>query len=339
MNPYRVLVVGCGTISNEWLPVLKKREDCTIVGVSDIRPENAKARLECYGIECPIFDDFDKALEALKPDIVVDLTFPMCHHDITVKSLRAGSHVFGEKPMAMTREDALDMMQVAKQTGKVYDVLQNRRFLPGIRALKYAVETGLLGDIWMTNCEIYVNSDLTSVRNSLPYPMLQDQAIHSFDSARFILGADATDVYTHSYKTKGSHYQGTPGDNAGTCIFGMNNGSVLVFNAVMDTDYLKTAWHSAWRVIGSKGTAIWNGFDRTAYAEVRREDGSIERVELNPAPEWKGIEWHEGAIDEMFTDLTAGRESAASCFKNYGSVAMEFSALDSIRLGGKCEVK
>ena len=336
---YNVMVVGCGAISNEWFPVLAKRPDANIVAVVDIRPESAKARIEQYGISCPIYTDFDEALATVKPDVVVDLTFPMCHHDITVKSLRAGVNVFGEKPMAMTREEAQDMLKVAKETGKVYDVLQNRRFLPGIRALKEAVDSGILGDIWMTNCEIYVNSDLASVRNSLPYPMLQDQAIHSFDSARFILSADATSVYTHSYRTKDSHYGGTPGDNAGACIFEMSNGSVLVFNAVMDTDYMKTAWHSQFRIIGTKGTAIWNGFDQVAHAEIRQSDGSIAKMDLKPNENWKGIEWHEGAIDEMFCDLESGKESAASCFHNYGSVAMEYSALDSIKSGKKEEVR
>ena len=332
---FRVLVVGCGTISAEWLPVLAKREDCTVCGVADVRPEAAKARIAEYGIECPVYDSFDSAMEAEKPDIVVDLSFPMCHHDITVKALRAGCHVFGEKPMAMTREDAQDMMKTARECGLTYDVLQNRRFLPGIRALKHAVSSGMLGKIWMTCCEIYVNADLSSVRNTLPYPMLQDQAIHSFDSARFFLGTDAKTVYAHSYNPEGSPYNG---DGSGACIFEMNDGSTLVFNAVMGTDYMKTPWHSQWRVIGQKGTAVWNGLDPVAHAEIRQEDGSIKAVDIEPSPDWNGIVWHEGAINEMFEDLKAGKESASSCYRNYGSVAMEFSALESIRLGGKAEV-
>lgn len=333
---YNVLVVGCGTISDEWLPVLKKRDDCRIAAVADKNPAVAEKRISQYGIDCPVYSDFDVALAEVKPDIVVDLTFPMCHHDITVKSLRAGCHVFGEKPMATKREDAQDMMRTAEETGKTYDVLQNRRFLAGVRGLRHAVSSGLLGDIWMTCCEIYVNSDLSSIRNTLPYPMLQDQAIHSFDTARFILGTDASTVYAHSYNPVGSHYKG---DGSGACIFEMKDGSVLVFNAVMDTDFMKTAWHSQWRVIGNRGTAVWNGFDEYAAAEIRNGEGKIEKITLYPEPDWKGISWHEGAIDEMFSDLEAGRPSESACFANYGSVAMEFSALDSIASGQKTEVR
>ena len=331
---YRVLVIGCGTISHEWLPVLKKRPDCEVCGVADINPEAALTRIAEYGIECPVYEDYRTAIDELKPDIVVDLTYPRCHHDITVYALRAGCHVFGEKPMAMNREDALDMLSTAKETGKFYDVLQNRRFLSGVREMKEAVRQELLGKIWMTCCEIYVNADLSGGRNSLEYPMLQDQAIHSFDTARFILGCDAQSVYAHSYNPEGSPYNG---HGSGACIFEMKDNSVLVFNAVMGTDYLKTAWHSQWRIIGSHGTVMWNGFDEHAVCEVRKEDGSIERVSINA--DWKGIAWHEGAIDEMFTDLTAGVISEGSCYNNYGSVAMEFAALESIAVGAKVSVK
>jgi len=117
----------------------------------------------------------------------------------------------------------------------------------------------------------------------------------------------------------------------------MKNNSVLVFNAVMGTDYMKTVWHSQWRIIGSMGTITWNGFDEHAICAIRKEDGSIERTEIKA--NWKGITWHEGAIDEMFTDLTAGVISAGSCYNNYGSVAMEFAALESVAAGAKVTVK
>ncbi len=336
MKKYKTLVVGCGAISGEWFPVLRDREDCILIGAADIVPEAARNRIASYGIECPVYGDFDSAMAAGKPDIVVDLTFATCHHDITVKALRAGCDVFGEKPMAMTRAEAQDMLAAVRETGRVYNVMQNRRFLAGIRGMREAVRSGLLGDIWMTCCEIYVNADLASIRNTLPYPMLQDQAIHSFDSARFILGADAKNVYAHSYNPPGSHYNG---DSSGACIFEMTDGSTLVYNAVMDTNCFKTAWHSQWRVIGSKGTAMWNGFDEKAHAEIIQPDGTHVLTDLEPEKGWKGIPWHAGVIDEMFSDLKAGRESESSCFYNYGSMAMEFSALESIKQKGKVNVE
>lgn len=101
--------------------------------------------------------------------------------------------------MTLTREEALEMVKATDRTGKVYNVMQNRRYQKPVRALKELVDFGLLGDIWTINADIFVGEDLASIRNSLEFPMLQDNAIHTFDQARFITGQDPLSVYCHSY--------------------------------------------------------------------------------------------------------------------------------------------
>ena len=332
----RLLMVGCGAIAFEWLEALKDRDDVRIIGLVDINPVKSKERKEQYNLDCPTYTDFDIAMAAEKPDIVIDLVNAPAHFEITMKSFKAGCSVFGEKPMCMSRDEAEILLAEVKKTGLVFNVMQNRRYLPGIRALREAVRNGTLGKIWNVCCEIYVNSDLAGGRNSLEYPMLQDQAIHSFDSSRFILGADAVSVYCHSYNPEGSHYIG---DGSGVCIFEMSDGSVLTYNAVMDTNTMKTAWHSQFRVIGSKGTAVWNGFDELPEAEVMLEDGSLSRSRLPLPKDWNAVKWFPGGIDEMITAYKEGRESENNCFYNYGSVAMTFSAIESVKTGRKVEVR
>lgn len=333
---FRIMVVGCGVISIEWLDVLSKRQDCEIAALVDVNPEAAKIRKQEYNIDCDIYTDFDTALEAVKPDIVANLANAPAHCDIDLKCLKAGVHVFSEKPMCMSREEGAALLKAVSESDCVLNVMQNRRFLPPIRAMRHAVQSGALGKIWMVCSEIYVNADLGGRRNELPFPMLQDQAIHSFDSARFILGKDAKTVYCHSYNPEGSHYNG---DGSGACIFEMEDGIVLVYNAVMDTNVMKTAWHSQWRIIGTKGTAVWNGFDEYAQVEYIREDGTTEKGILEPPAEWDGISWFAGAINEMLCALREGRESESVCTYNYGSVAMTFSAIESAQTGQRVEVK
>lgn len=333
---YRILIVGCGVISIEWLDVLAGRDDCEIAALVDINEESAREKKQTYKLESDIYTDFDTALAAVKPDIVIDLANAPAHCDIAMKSMAAGCHVFSEKPMCMSREEGAMLLETAAKTGLAFNVMQNRRFLPAIRAMRHSVQSGRLGKIWMVCSEIYVNADLKGGRNTLKFPMLQDQAIHSFDSARFILGADAKTVYCHSYNPEGSHYNG---DGSGACIFEMDNGAVLVYNAVMDTNTMKTAWHSQWRIIGTKGTAVWNGFDEQAEAEFIGPDGTTERVKLPTPDDWDGISWFAGAINEMLCALKEGRESESVCTYNYGSVAMTFSAIESAVTGQRVDVK
>lgn len=333
---FRIMVVGCGVISIEWLDVLAHRDDCEITALVDKNLDAAKMRQQEYGLSCGLYADFDIALAAVKPQIVANLTNAPAHYDIIMKCLKAGCHVFTEKPLCMSREEGAALLKTAEESGCVLNVMQNRRFLPPIRAMRHAVQSGALGKIWMVCSEIYVNADLRGGRNDLPYPMLQDQAIHSFDSARFILGKDAKSVYCHSYNPEGSHYNG---DGSGACIFEMEDGIVLVYNAVMDTNAMKTAWHSQWRIIGTKGTAFWNGFDEFAQVEYVKEDGNNEKGVLEPPADWNGISWFAGAIDEMLCALREGRESESVGAYNYGSVAMIFSAIESAKTGQRVDVR
>lgn len=334
---HRILFVGLGVIADEWLEVIRQRTDCSIVGVVVHRDTvAAEEKLSQFGFSAPVYTDFDIALQELKPDIVADLAYPMAHMDITLKSFEAGCAVFGEKPMCMTYEEGLRLLEASKRYNLPLNIMENRRYLPAIIALHHAIANNVLGNIWMTCCEIYVNADLRSVRNTLPFPMLQDQAIHSFDSARYILGTDAKSVYCHSYNPPESHYNG---DGCGACIFEMKNGSVLVYNAVMDTNVMKTAWHSQWRIIGSKGTASWNGFDRYPVIESLNEQGEAVRSELYPPEDWNGKEWFAGALEEMISAYDEKREATSSCFDNFESMKMVFSAIESAQKKEKVQIQ
>jgi predicted dehydrogenase len=119
----------------------------------------------------------------------------------------------------------------------------------------------------------------------------------------------------------------------------MSDGSTLVFNAVMDTDYLNTPWHSQFRVIGEKGAAVWDGKEDTLpLAQLRQPDGSIKEEYLQPGDDWNGMLFHECGVEEMMSDLKAGRVYHGCGKDNYKSIAMTFSAIDSIKAGGKVKV-
>ena len=64
------------------------------------------------------FDNFEKALAALKPDVVSINTLPDTHAQFAIKAMEAGAHVFVEKPLADTAENAEKVVATARRTGK-----------------------------------------------------------------------------------------------------------------------------------------------------------------------------------------------------------------------------
>jgi len=332
----KVMVIGCGVISRHWFDYTIARPDCEIVAVVDINLEAAKRETEARNIHCPLFTDFEEALEKTKPDLVYDISYVTTHRKITTTCLKAGCSVMTEKPMTIDRESAEEILKTAKETGKFYAVMQNRRYQKPMQALRELVHSGKLGHIWMVCGEIFVGADLKSIRNTLPYPMLQDNAIHTLDGARFITGQDAVSVYCNSYNPIDSKYKG---DAAGTCIYEMTDGSTFVYNCIMGVEGCRTPWESQWRIIGSKGSAVWSGRrDEAPYMEFRNAEGTgFDRFEVES--DWNGQNQHFGCLDEMFDAYMNGRKSETDGEDNYKSISMVFSAIESAQCGQKVPVR
>ncbi|MCB2121243.1 MAG: Gfo/Idh/MocA family oxidoreductase, partial [Rhodobacteraceae bacterium] len=67
---------------------------------------------------CPLFNDFDAALQATKPDLAVIATYSDSHADYACRAMEAGAHVFVEKPLATTVADARRVVDCARATGR-----------------------------------------------------------------------------------------------------------------------------------------------------------------------------------------------------------------------------
>ena len=112
-----IIVVGCGNMGSSHARAYHKLKGFDLVGLVDKNPairENLSDELG--GIDQ--YDDFDTALVAKKPDAVAICTYPGTHAELTIKALKAGAHVFCEKPLAPNIEDAEAMVEAAKKYNK-----------------------------------------------------------------------------------------------------------------------------------------------------------------------------------------------------------------------------
>ena len=100
--------------------------------------------------------DLASLSKAADVDVVIVATPPLFHAPIALELLRAGKHVVVEKPMCLTVADAEELLAVSAQVGKTITVHQNRRWDGDFLALRRAIDTGLLGDVF--NMETFVGS-------------------------------------------------------------------------------------------------------------------------------------------------------------------------------------
>jgi predicted dehydrogenase len=113
----RVLVVGCGHMGASHARAYHKMPEFEIVGVVSRGPESRRRLSQELG-GLPEYDSFEKALAATKPDAVSINTYPDTHAEYVKRSLENDAHVFVEKPLAETIEDAQAIADLAKRTGK-----------------------------------------------------------------------------------------------------------------------------------------------------------------------------------------------------------------------------
>ncbi|MBX3464320.1 MAG: Gfo/Idh/MocA family oxidoreductase [Planctomycetes bacterium] len=115
MNPprLRVLVVGCGNMGTSHARAYHRlAQDFTIVGLVSRQPES-RERLAAELGGLPTFADFAQAYAATRPDVVSINTYPDTHAAIARTALEGGSHVFVEKPLAETVEEARELVALA----------------------------------------------------------------------------------------------------------------------------------------------------------------------------------------------------------------------------------
>lgn len=113
----KTLVVGCGNMGTSHARAYHKLEAFELVGLVSRRPES-RLRLSAELGGIPDFSSFEEALAIIKPDVVSINTYPETHAQYVEMSLKAGAHVFVEKPLANTVEEAEKLATLAKATNK-----------------------------------------------------------------------------------------------------------------------------------------------------------------------------------------------------------------------------
>lgn len=113
----KVLVVGCGNMGTSHARAYHQIEDFEIVGLVS-RGEASRKKLSDELGGLPMYGSFDEALQETQPDVVSINTYPETHAEYAIKSLKAGAHVFLEKPLANTVEEAQSIVDMATQLNK-----------------------------------------------------------------------------------------------------------------------------------------------------------------------------------------------------------------------------
>lgn len=338
MTPLRIVLTGCGNISAAWFKALAPLTDVKLVGLVDLREDAARARQTEFGLSgAAVGTDLRAMLKAVTPDVVFDCTVPDARASVVTTALRYGCHVLSEKPMAASMPEARRMAAAAAKAGRLFAVMQNRRYQPRIHALRHLLASGQLGRLTTLQSQFYIGAHFGGFRDRMRHVLLLDMAIHSFDQARLICGADPVAVYCREWNPAGSWYDH---DASAIAIFEMSGGLVYTYNGSWCAEGLNTAWECSWRAVGTEGSATWDGAD-TFQAQVVSERGSFISKMANlpvPVPDNAKQGGHAGCINEFLDCVRHGRTPETIGTDNIKSLAMVFGAIRSAETGRRVKI-
>jgi predicted dehydrogenase len=313
-----------------WTKHLQALAGVRVVGLVDLDLARADQRRDEFGFtEARTSTALASVLDQLQVDAVFDLTIPDAHADNACLALSRGCHVFSEKPMAADMAGALRVLAAARSAGRLHAVMQNRRWLPDIRRCRAALRCGAIGRLTELHADFFLGAHFGGFRDQMQHVLLLDMAVHTFDQARFLIGADPVAVNAVEWNPPGSWYAH---DASALVIAEMSDGSRVTYRGSWCAEGCNTTWEAQWRVIGQRGTLLWDGGANLSGQCVDAKAGEFinknAAIELAPATAM-AVTGHAAAIDDFLDAVRTGRRPETPGEDNIQSLAFVHAAIAS----------
>ncbi len=142
LEKVKVGIVGCGMISKAYLDGAKTFKILDMAACADINMDAAKEKAEEYGSKAMTVDELMANPEI---EVVLNLTIPSVHAEVAVRALEAGKHVYGEKPLAVSREDGKKIVDTAKAKGLLVGSAPDTFLGGGIQTCRKLMDDNWIG--------------------------------------------------------------------------------------------------------------------------------------------------------------------------------------------------
>ena len=268
----KVGIIGAGRIGHvHGESISKFVKNATVKTIADpFMNEKTEAWAKSLGVE-KTTKDYHEILNDPEITAVLICASTDQHSPLSIEALKAGKHVFCEKPIDHDVNKIKKVLQVVKETGKKYQVGFNRRFDHNFRAIHEAVKAGKVGKqqiIKITSRDPEPPSiDYVKVSGGI----FLDMTIHDFDMVRYLSGSEVEEVYAEGSVTVDPEI-GKAGDiDTAVITMKLANGATAVIDNCRAACY---GYDQRAEVFGTDGcVAISNDSDSNAVYSCK--DGVI----------------------------------------------------------------
>jgi predicted dehydrogenase len=142
-GPVGVGLIGAGMISDTYLENLTSFPDVKVVVVGDLDTARARAQADKHGV--PRAGTADDVLAHEDVELVINLTIPAVHAQVSSAAVAAGKHVWSEKPISVDRESGRRLLDAAADAGLLVGTAPDTVLGPGLQTARKAIERGDIG--------------------------------------------------------------------------------------------------------------------------------------------------------------------------------------------------
>lgn len=275
----RYALIGCGRISTNHIKAAINNH-LEIVAVCDILPENMELLLEKHGLLQDVyikrFTDYKKMIKEISPEMVSIATESGSHAEIALFCIEQGIHVIIEKPMAMSINDANEIIRQSEEKKVTVCACHQNRFNIAVQETRRALESGRFGRLshgsihvrWNRNRDYYTQAPWRGTW-AQDGGALMNQCIHGIDLLRWMFGGEIEEVYGQTRQQFHSYLEA---EDVGMAVVKFKNGAIATIEGTTNV-YPKNLEETLY-IFGEKGTVkiggtstnnidIWNFSDET----------------------------------------------------------------------------
>ena len=281
MSKLKFAILGCGRIAAKHVEALiNNREDAELVAVCDLIEEKALKIKNHYisdfaSSNVNVYTDYTVMLESEELDVISIATESGYHAKHAVDCLNHGTHVLVEKPMALSVQDADNMIELAKRKNKNMCISHQNRFNPPIQKLRRAIEEGRFGKIingtarilWTRDDNYYKQASWRGTKD-LDGGTLMNQCIHNIDLLQWMMGSEVERIHSE----RGTFLRDIEMEDFGAILIRFKNGAIGIVEGSACV-YPKNLEETL-SIFGETGTVVIGGL---AVNEIKTWDFADEK--------------------------------------------------------------
>lgn len=316
-------IIGFGNIGRIHLDNLKASSEAKVVAIADQRVDG----LGALGSGIQIYTDWRELIESPAVDAVIICLPHYLHAECAELALQHGKHVFLEKPLATSLQDAQRLAECAKSHGCLLMVNMTHRFYPPVRKARELIRAGAIGDV------VSVRDHYMEVIDRSDFPawffdpiaagggVAMTDAIHLLDRVTWLLGEDLELIGQTSRRLDPDSIV----EDAVEILCRSKSGISVVIGSFFCFDSQKT-WSDQLTIFGTKGSLsvhAWDDLEFTPYGQPTQHfsgyDASIPQNK-------RAAVGHKLALEEFLTAVREGRspEAEANTVMNAQKVVQDF---------------